>query len=128
MVSPSQVEAQSAHGQETQRADRHAAHNVHALRGAALQQGDIIADLRARLRCNEVRDNASLQMKRNDVYCDLLDQLPFGLETCTHRPFFGLHEVGATCATTVAEVCAWLLLHSYHITGRITLLMTPPSR
>ena len=83
MVSPSQVGAHSAHGQEAQRADRHAAHKAHALRGASLQQGDIIADLRARLRCNEVRGSASLQMKRNGVCCEMLDQLPFGLETCT---------------------------------------------
>jgi hypothetical protein len=67
MASHLQVEAQRANGQETKCADRHAAHDVHALRGVALQQGDVIADLRAQLRCNGVRSDA--QHWTNKMMC-----------------------------------------------------------
>lgn len=101
MVRPSQVETRSDNGQETQRADRHAAHSVHALRGAALQQGDIIADLRARLLCNEVRGKALPQIKHCHVYCDLMDHAAMILWSLNSNSltFPGPHEVGATCAT-----------------------------
>jgi hypothetical protein len=100
MVCPSQVETRSANGQETQRADRHAAHSVHALRGAALQQGDIIADLRARMRCNEVRGNALLEINNSHVYCDLVDHAAMILWSLNSHSltFPGPHGVGATCA------------------------------
>ena len=48
-----QADAGGHHGQ-AQRCRAHVAHDVSALRGEALRQGDIIADLRIRLRSTEV--------------------------------------------------------------------------